>query len=517
MGEKRINMNSPNILELCEITKEFPGVKALRKVNLKIRKGEVHAIVGENGAGKSTMMKIISGVYPTGSYSGKLVFDGEERNFQTIHQSEQAGIAIIYQELALVKEMNIAENIYLGNEVKKKSGAIDWNLTISKTKECLEQVGLAINPLTKVLNLGIGQQQIVEIAKALSKNARLMILDEPTAALTESETENLFRIVRDLKRRGVTCVFITHKLEEVFAIADRVTVIRDGQTISTDKIQDMTDDIIISRMVGRDITERFPRIEHTPGDTVFEVKNWTMTDPELPSRKLLKDVSFKLRRGEILGIAGLMGSGRTELAMGLFGCFKGFVNGDVWLEEKKVNISCPKDAIQLGISYVSEDRKRYGLNMHMDIEDNMTLAALRKITKAGVIDNNKKIVFTNKYITEMNIKTPSSRQMVVNLSGGNQQKVVLGKWLMTEPKVLILDEPTRGIDVGAKFEIYTIMNNLIKQGVSIIMISSELPEVMGMSDRILVMHEGMIKGELTEAGYSQHAIMTLATGGTKYE
>lgn len=503
-----------NILELIDISKEFPGVKALSNVNINIKQGEIHAVVGENGAGKSTLMKIISGVHPHGSYTGTMRFLGEERRFNGIRDSEDAGIAIIYQELALVKEMNIAENVYLGNEILKKNKTIDWNLIMSNTSKYLAEVGLDINPMTQVLNLGIGQQQLVEIAKALAKNAKLLILDEPTAALTEAETDNLMAIMEKLNKRGVTCVFITHKLEEVFRIADAVTVIRDGHSISTDPISEMTNDLMISRMVGRDMTERFPRVPHETGETILKVENWTVKDPELPTRKLVDDVSFELKRGEILGIAGLMGSGRTELAMSIFGCFKGYTSGKLSLEGKELNISRPIDAIKEGISYLSEDRKKYGLNMLMDIEDNITLAALDKISTAGVIDNSKKVVYSNKYIGEMNIKTPSSRQMVVNLSGGNQQKVVLGKWLMTEPKILILDEPTRGIDIGAKYEIYTIMNKLIEQGVSVIMISSELPEVLGMSDRIIVMHEGKLKAILDNDNITQEVVMTYATGGT---
>ena len=502
-----------NILELIDISKEFPGVKALSNVNINIKKGEIHAVVGENGAGKSTLMKIISGVYPHGTYSGTIKFLGEERQFSGIRDSEDAGIAIIYQELALVKEMNIGENVYLGNELLKKNKTIDWNLIMNKTSGYLKEIGLDINPMTPVLNLGVGQQQLVEIAKALAKNAKLLILDEPTAALTEAETDNLLAIMQQLKEKGVTCVFITHKLEEIFRVADTITVIRDGHSISTDPVENMTNDLMISRMVGRDMTERFPHVNHEAGETIFEVKNWTVKDPELETRNLVDDVSFKLKRGEILGVAGLMGSGRTELAMSIFGCFRGYTSGQMFLEGKEIRTKNPMDAIKLGISYLSEDRKKYGLNMLMDIEDNITLSALDKISKGGVIDQSQKVVYANKYIDEMNIKTPSSRQMVVNLSGGNQQKVVLGKWLMTDPKILILDEPTRGIDVGAKYEIYTIMNKLIQNGVSIIMISSELPEVLGMSDRILVMHEGKMKAILDNKEITQEVVMTYATGG----
>jgi ABC-type sugar transport system ATPase subunit len=504
---------SDYILELINVSKEFPGVRALDNVNLQIKKGEIHAIVGENGAGKSTMMKIISGVYPKGTYTGSIVLEGIEKHFSGIKDSEKEGIAIIYQELALVKMMNITENIFLGNEFKNKFGVIDWNKAITCTKKILEQVGIDVIPTMQVINLGIGQQQLVEIAKALSKNAKLLILDEPTAALTESEAENLFQILKKLRNNGVTCIFITHRLQEVFKICDRVTVIRDGKSIATQDVSNVTEDKIISLMVGRDMDERFPKVKHTAGDIIMEVKNWNVRDPELPSRKLIDNVNFKLYKSEILGISGLMGAGRTELAMSLFGCFKGYTSGEMMIDGKTVHIKEPKDAIALGISYLSEDRKQYGFNMLMDIEDNITMAALKSISNYGIIDNNRKAINAIKYIKEMKIKTPSSKQMVVSLSGGNQQKVVLGKWLMTDPKVLILDEPTRGIDVGAKYEIYDIINDLIKKGVSIILISSELPEILGMSDRILVMHEGKLTGELDASQADQETIMLYATGG----
>lgn len=503
-----------NILELHGIVKEFPGVRALDGVTLGIQKGEIHAIVGENGAGKSTMMKIISGVYPKGTYEGTLSFDGSVREFSNIRDSEEAGIAIIYQELALLKNMNVAENIFLGNEIVSH-GVIQLNETVQRAKEYLGKVGLNINPMTPVINLGIGQQQLVEIAKALSKNAKLLILDEPTAPLTETESENLLNIMRGLRESGVTCVFITHKLDEVFAVADRVTVIRDGKSISTDPIENLTRDEIIARMVGREMKELFPRVEHTIGEPVLEVRNWTLVDPELKTRKLVDNVSFTLRKGEILGFSGLVGAGRTELAVSIFGEYQSYKSGELYLEGKQIKIKRPIDAIRHGISYLSEDRKRFGLNMFMDIEDNMSLAALDRFSTLGMIDNSKRLVAVSEYIDEMKIKTPSAKQMAVNLSGGNQQKVVLGKWLMTGPKILIIDEPTRGIDVGAKYEIYNILNRLILQGVSIIMISSELPEVLGMSDRIAVMHEGKLTAVLdnTHEKQTQETVMRYATGG----
>lgn len=503
---------SDYILEMKNITKEFPGVKALTDVNFKVKRGEIHSLVGENGAGKSTLMKVLSGVYPTGTYSGDILINGAKQDFKNIKDSEKAGVAIIYQELALVKKMNICENIFLGNEIAEK-GVIDWDKAFAETKKVLNEVRLNINPSTKILNLGIGQQQLVEIAKAISKHADVLILDEPTAALTEAESENLLQILLELKSKGVTCIYISHKLNEVFKISDRITVLRDGRTICTEDARNLNEDKIISLMVGRELTERFPRKPHIPGDVVLEVKNWTVHNPELPDKKVIGNVSFSVRKGEILGIAGLMGAGRTELVMSIFGCYGRNISGEVILNGKKLKIRNPKDAIKEGISYVSEDRKHFGLVLNMDIKNNVSMASLDKISNLSVINDNEEIKASNSYVSELHIKTPSIEQKVKNLSGGNQQKVVLGKWLMTNPKVLILDEPTRGIDVGAKFEIYNIMNKLVDEGVCIIMISSELPEVLGMSDRILVMHEGEINGELSWDEATQEKVMSYATGG----
>lgn len=503
---------SEYILEMVNITKEFPGVKALDNVSFRVKKGEIHALCGENGAGKSTLMKVLSGVYPAGTYSGSILINGEEKRFNNIKESEKAGIAIIYQELALVKQMNVCENIYLGNEIANK-GIINWDEAFARTKEVLREVRMNINPATKVANLGIGQQQLVEIAKAVSKKADILILDEPTAALTETETENLLQILRELKAKGVTCIYISHKLSEVLKIADTITVLRDGKTICTEPAENMTEDKIISYMVGRELTERFPKKEHTASDIVLEVKNWTVYDPEIPGKVVIDNVSFCARKGEILGIAGLMGAGRTELAMSLFGYYGRNISGEIILNGKPLNIKTPYDAIKAGISYLSEDRKRYGLNLKMDVKDNISLASLDKISKMSVINNNEEIKQSTRFVSELRIKTPSIEQKVRNLSGGNQQKVVLGKWLMTDPKVLILDEPTRGIDVGAKYEIYNIMNRLVDNGVCVIMISSELPEILGMCDRILVMHEGRISGELSCEEATQEKVLNYATGG----
>ncbi|WP_313558941.1 xylose ABC transporter ATP-binding protein [Ruminiclostridium cellobioparum] len=504
---------SEYILEMKNITKEFPGVRALDDVTFKVKKGEIHALCGENGAGKSTLMKVLSGVYPTGTYTGEIIVKGSTQSYSGIKDSERAGIAIIYQELALVKQMSVCENIFLGNEKVKKTGLIDWDKSYAESQKVLNEVRLNINPNTKVLNLGIGQQQLVEIAKAIAKKAEILILDEPSAALTESETENLLQILKELKSKGVTCIYISHKLNEVFEIADNITILRDGKTVGTEPASEITENKVIAKMVGRELTQRFPRKEHKPGQIVMEVKNWNVHNPDLPELKLIDNASFKVRKGEILGIAGLMGAGRTELVMSIFGAYGTNVSGELILEGKKVSIKNPKQAIKSGISYVSEDRKRYGLVLGMDIKNNVTLSSLEAISKLTLINSNEVIKNTNQYVEDLRIKTPSIEQKASNLSGGNQQKVVLAKWLMTKPKILIMDEPTRGIDVGAKFEIYNIMNKLIDEGVCIIMISSELPEILGMSDRILVMHEGRLTKEFNWEEATQENILTYATGG----
>lgn len=503
---------SEYILEMINITKEFPGVRALDNVTFRVKKGEIHALVGENGAGKSTLMKVLSGVYPSGTYTGDIVLNGQKQNYHGIKDSEKAGVAIIYQELALVKQMNICENIFLGCEITK-NGFINWDEAFVETEKVLKEVRLNINPVTKVINLGIGQQQLVEIAKAISKNADVLILDEPSAALTESETENLLQILKELKAKGVTCIYISHKLNEVFEIADNITILRDGKTICTEEAKNMNENKVIARMVGRELTQRFPRKEHTAGEVVLEVNDWNVYNPELPDTKLIDDVSFKVRKGEILGIAGLMGAGRTELVMSIFGAYGVNISGEVKLNNKKLNIKNPKEAIKAGISYVSEDRKRYGLVLGMDIKNNTTLSSLDSISRMSLINANEVIKASNEYVADLRIKTPSIEQKVGNLSGGNQQKVVLAKWLMTKPKILIMDEPTRGIDVGAKFEIYNIMNKLVDEGVCIVMISSELPEILGMSDRIIVIHEGKLAGELSWQEATQEKVITYATGG----
>lgn len=506
---------SDYILEMIGITKEFTGVRALDGVSFKVKRGEIHALIGENGAGKSTLMKILSGVYPHGSFDGEIRINGVAQQFRRINDSEKSGIAIIYQELALVKNMSICENIFLGNEFET-NGVINWDQTYVETEKVLKEVRLDLNPSTEIINLGIGQRQLIEVAKAIAKKTDILILDEPTSALTESETDNLLQLLTEFRSKGVTCIYISHKLNEIFRIADRITVIRDGQTITTNDVSELNEDKLIALMVGRELTQRFPHVPHCPGEITMKVKDWTVYDPELPDKQKIKSVSFEVRRGEILGIAGLMGAGRTELFMSLFGCYGHRITGDISLNGVSLNKRTPKTVIEAGISYLSEDRKGNGLVLPESIRKNMSLASLNSISRWGIINEHLEVNQTDSYVTALQIKTPSIEQAVMNLSGGNQQKVVLGKWLLTKPQVLILDEPTRGIDVGAKFEIYNIMNNLVEQGVCVIMISSELPEILGMSDRILVMCEGEITGELSREQANQESIMYLATGGDKH-
>jgi putative multiple sugar transport system ATP-binding protein len=505
-------MSTP-ILEMNAITKEFPGVKALSNVTFQVAEGEIHCLVGENGAGKSTLMKVLSGVYPHGDYTGQIFLRGVEQRYTGIRDSEKAGIAIIYQELALVPEMTVYENIFLGHEIRRGFG-VDWNETIHRSSEMLERVRLNVNPSTKLKDLGVGKQQLIEIAKALSKDVKILILDEPTAALNEDDSQNLLNLLRELKGHGVTCIMISHKLREVIAIADTVTVLRDGQTVCTLDARkgEVSEPVLIKHMVGREIDNVYPKREpKAAGEVVLEVENWNAYDPAL-GRAILKDVNFCVREGEIVGFAGLMGSGRTELALSLFGNPARYrINGEMRIRGKKRRFGHPQDAIQAGVAYVTEDRKGDGLILIQDVKQNITLANLRAIASHGVVDGNAEVKVANEYRVSLDIKTPSVAQKVGNLSGGNQQKVSLGKWLFVQPKLLILDEPTRGIDVGAKYEIYQIMNRLVEQGMSIIMISSELPEVLGMSDRVYVVSSGRIAGELPIEEATQEKIMQLAT------
>ena len=506
-------MTGPILLEMKNITKEFPGVKALNNVSFQVAQGEIHCLVGENGAGKSTLMKVLSGVYPYGDYEGDILFGGEIQKFRGISDSEKAGISIIYQELALVSEMTVYENIFLGHEISK-GFVVDWNETIKKAGEMLKKVRLSVNPEAKVKELGVGKQQLVEIAKALSKDVKLLILDEPTAALNENDSENLLNLLRELKDHGVTCVLISHKLKEVIEIADTVTVLRDGRTVSTldAKKGELSEAILIKHMVGREIDSIFPSREHKRSDeVVLEVKNWSAYNPEL-GRQILRNVNINVKKGEIVGFAGLMGSGRTELALSLFGNPDGYkIQGEMFIKGQRKQFGHPQEAIAAGMAYVTEDRKGDGLILIQDVKQNITLANLREISRTGVVNKNAEVKVANEYKSSLNIKTPTVEQIVVNLSGGNQQKVSVAKWLFVQPELLILDEPTRGIDVGAKFEIYTIMTRLVQQGMSIIMISSELPEVLGMSDRVYVVAAGKIAGELPIDEATQEKIMHLAT------
>jgi putative multiple sugar transport system ATP-binding protein len=501
------------ILEMNNITKEFPGVKALSDVNFKVKKGEIHCLVGENGAGKSTLMKVLSGVYPYGEYEGDIILNNEVQKYSGISDSEKAKIAIIYQELALIPEMTVYENIFLGHEIKNRY-TINWNETIAKSKELLKRVNLNINPDTKVKDLGVGRQQLVEIAKAFSKDVKLLILDEPTAALNEDDSENLLNLLNELKEEGITSIMISHKLKEVISIADTVTILRDGKTIcSLDASKsEINEHTIIRNMVGREINDIYPkRTRKRLGEIVLEVKNWSAYSNDL-GRNVLKNINFNVRKGEVVSIAGLMGAGRTEFAYSIFGNPKEYkLSGELLINGEPKNFKHPSDAIKSGIAYVTEDRKKEGLILIQDIKNNITLGNLRSLSSNGIINENEEINVANKYKDDLTIKAPDIEQLLVNLSGGNQQKVSVGKWLFTEPNILILDEPTRGIDVGAKFEIYTIMNRLIDEGLSIIMISSELPEVLGMSDRIYVMAHGEITGELDIKYATQDKIMKMAT------
>ncbi|QQZ09382.1 sugar ABC transporter ATP-binding protein [Heyndrickxia vini] len=504
---------SDYILEMNQITKEFTGVKALSNVNFKVEKGEIHCLVGENGAGKSTLMKVLSGVYPYGSYQGDIVFEGNIQQFHKINDSVDTGIVIIYQELALFPDLSVYENIFIGNEIKRR-GIIDSNQTISRAKELLQKVKLNINPETLVKDLSVGKQQLVEIAKALSKNVKLLILDEPTAALNENDSENLLDLLRELKRQGISCIMISHKLKEVISIADKATVLRDGKTICTlDAAKEEISEVrIIKNMVGREIEDIYPkRPDKKIGEKVLEVRSWFAFDSQL-GRHVAKDINIHVNKGEIVGIAGLMGSGRTEFALSIFGNPKSYkLHGELLVEGVPKSFKHTSEAIKAGIAYVTEDRKGDGLFLAQDIKRNVTAAYLQGISTNGMMNENEEVKVANEYKNSLYIKASSIEQIVGNLSGGNQQKVSLGKWLFVGPKLLILDEPTRGIDVGAKFEIYTIMNKLISQGMSIIMISSELGEVLGMSDRIYVMAQGEIKGELSIDAANQENIMQLAT------
>lgn len=508
------------LLEMKSITKTFPGVKALDNVNLRVEEGEIHALVGENGAGKSTLMNVLSGIYPYGTYEGDIIYNGEVCKFAKIKDSEEKGIVIIHQELALIPYMTIGENMFLGNERGKKV-AIDWSETYGQADEYLRQVGLKESSRTLIKDIGVGKQQLVEIAKALAKHAKLLILDEPTASLNESDSQALLDLMLEFKKQGMTSIIISHKLNEISYVADKITVIRDGSTIETlDKaVDDINEDRIIKGMVGRDLTDRFPkRTEKQIGEINLEVKDWTVYHPLYTERKVVDRVSMNVRKGEVVGISGLMGAGRTELAMSIFGKSYGTnISGVLKIGGKEVELKNSREAIKNKLAYVTEDRKGNGLILSNPIKINTTLANLDSISARGVIDKDKEYQIAVEYKDKLNTKCPTVEQNVGNLSGGNQQKVLLAKWMFADPDVLILDEPTRGIDVGAKYEIYCIINSLVAEGKSVIMISSELPEVLGMCDRIYVMNEGKMVGELNAEEATQERIMAQILKSSKGE
>ena len=508
-------LNQANLLEMKNITKTFPGVKALDNVNLLVKHREIHALVGENGAGKSTLVNILSGIYPHGTYDGEVIFDGKTCAFSDIKQSEKTGIVIIHQELALSPYLSIAENIFLGDE-RAKYNIINWNKTHDDALAYMRKLGLDENPNLQVNKLGVGKQQLVEIAKALAKDAKILILDEPTSALNEKDSKHLLQILRELRDiHNISSVLISHKLNEVAEVADNITILRDGKTIETLEVErkadgtaSISEDRIIRGMVGREITDRFPKRNSQIGEVVFEIRNWTAYNPDNPEMKKLDNVNIKVRAGEVVGLAGLVGAGRTELAISVFGKYYGEnISGKTLINGKEVKLNSIPKAIEHGLAYMTEDRKEYGLVLIETIKENTTLAKLEKIAKTNIINEHEEIVVTEEYCKKLNTKTPSILQYAGNLSGGNQQKVVLAKWLFSDPKILILDEPTRGIDVGAKHEIYSIINNMAAQGIACLLISSEMPEILGMSDRIYVMSEGRITAELEAKTATQEDIM----------
>jgi putative multiple sugar transport system ATP-binding protein len=507
-----VSGETTSILEMRNIIKTFPGVKALSNVTLDVQRGTVHAICGENGAGKSTLMKVLSGVYPFGTYEGDIVFEGETMEFKDIRDSESKGIVIIHQELALSPYLSIAENIFLNNELKGPLGLIDWNRTNQEAAALLARVGLRENPTTKILEIGVGKQQLVEIAKALSKRVKLLILDEPTAALNDEDSDHLLDLILHLKEQGITSIIISHKLNEIKKVADTVTVIRDGKTIETIVKNDVTEERIIKDMVGRDLEHRYP--DHTPniGEEILRVEDWTAHHPQDPTRVMVDAVNLNVRAGEIVGIAGLMGAGRTEFAMSLFGQSYGSrISGKVFKNGTEIRTRTVSEAIDNGLAYATEDRKYYGLNLIEDIKRNISMASLKKLERGGLVNDNEEYKVAEEYRKSMNIKAPNVLAKTGKLSGGNQQKVVLSKWIYSDPDVLILDEPTRGIDVGAKYEIYTIINRLAAEGKGVIVISSELPELIGICDRIYALSEGRITGELPIEEANPEALLKLMT------
>jgi len=504
-------MTTAPLLEMRGISKRFPGVLALDRVSFDLRSGEIHALVGENGAGKSTLMNVLGGVYPYGTYEGEIRLSGEVGRFGGVRAAEDAGIAVVHQELSLIPEFSIAENIFLGRE-PRRFGTIQKEKLYSRAQQVLDELHLKLEPHVPVGYLGIGQQHLVEIAKALARNARILVLDEPTAALTDPEAESLFGILRRLREGGTGMIYISHKLGEVLRLSDRITVLRDGRTVSTDATAALDAQRLIARMVGREVSDIFPTTRHKPEKVVFEARAVTVHDPNVPGKLLVDNVSFAVRRGEVLGIAGLVGAGRSELMMAIFGAHPGRTHAEFFVAGSRVHIDQPSDAIAAGIGFVTEDRKRFGLLLDQSIVVNLTLAALKRLSGPVVTHPDAETAAGQRSMKEMHIKARSVFTIAGTLSGGNQQKVVLAKWLLTDPKVLFLDEPTRGIDVGAKQEIYLHINRLASEGMAIVLVSSELPEVLGLSDRIMVLHEGRITGEFRREEATAEAVMAAATG-----
>ncbi|MFW5736596.1 MAG: sugar ABC transporter ATP-binding protein [Halanaerobium sp.] len=507
---------SDYLLRTENIIKEFPGVRALDKVSLSVKENQIHALCGENGAGKSTLIKVLSGVHSAGTYEGEIFLREEKVEFNNIEEAEKKGIAVIHQELTLFEELNITENIFMGNEIHNK-GVIDWNEMYTQTNKWIEKLKLGdVKPTTKVKELGVGKQQLIEIAKALVKNSKILILDEPTASLTEGEVDLLMEILRDLKEEGITCIYISHKLKEVFEIADYISVLRDGEYIGGDKKENLDEQKVVQMMVGRSIDQMYPIKDNQITEEILKVKNLNLTKA---GKNILKDISFKLNKGEILGIFGLIGAGRTEIANTIFGYLQGEKKGDIFLNGEKVDFSSPKEALNNGIALISEDRKKFGIIPPMSVKENISISFLKEFKESLIIDQNREILRTSELVDSLNIKTASLNSKIIELSGGNQQKVIIAKNILKKPEVLIMDEPTRGIDVGAKQEIYNLMNDFAKENMGIIMISSELPEILGMSDRIIVVHEGKIKKEFDnkEKDITQEEIMVYATGGDTNE
>jgi D-xylose transport system ATP-binding protein len=500
------------LLELKSITKDFPGVRALDGVSFDLERGEVHALCGENGAGKSTLIKVLCGYYPAGTYGGEILLEGKPVHFRSLKEAEEHGIALIAQELALVPELSVAENLMLGRE-PVKGGLIQWDVVRAEARRALELVGLAVDPSRPVKELGIGQQQMVEIAKALAKNAAILVLDEPTAALTETDAQRLLAFLAGLRGRGVSSIYISHRLEEVFRIADRITVLRDGRSVGTGKTAELTSDRVISMMVGREVKTLYPRPERLPGDVVLSVQGWTVEDPLNPGRHVLKDVGFDLHEGEVLGIAGLMGAGRTALVSSLFGAARSRVSGTLRISGRQSTapMRSPQEAIASGMALVSEDRKRYGLVLEASVGENITLVTLRRFVHGLLLDNRQREKEADAQARALRIKAAGMGTVVNHLSGGNQQKVVLGKWLLSRPRMLFLDEPTRGIDVGAKAEIYQLVKELAASGLAVVMVSSELPEVLGMSHRVLVLNQGRQTALLEGEAATPESVMAAAT------